>query len=259
VSGDYRPDYYDLFHDDHGGDVFFYRRLALECGGDVLELGAGTGRIVLPIARAGVTVWALELDQGMLATLRLRLEDESAAVRGRVKLHEGDMADFDLGRRFSLVQIPYRAFLHNRFRNQQLSCLRACLRHLEPGGLLAFNVFHPSLEEMSRSYGANAGRWRWVDERPWSDGGTVLLSEAVLFDPAAQLVTSRLRYDRFDADGRLVCSDLEKLDLAYLYPGDLLALLSEVGFTEVRIDGDFDGRPFTADGQELVVRARRLR
>lgn len=254
----YHPEYYDLFHDDHGGDIFFYRRLAATCGGPVLELGAGTGRVVLPIARSGLEICALDSSAPMLEILHRRLAGEPESVRELVSVVVADMADFDLSpRRFPLVTIPYRAFLHNRTPERQLACLKRCLAHLEPGGLLAFNVFHPSLDEMARSHGANAGRWRWVDEQPTDDGGWILLSEANLYNPGTQQVTARLRYERYDASGALTGTVMERLDLAYLYPGDLRDRLREAGFVEVRVDGGFDGQPFTSDGQELVVQARR--
>ena len=253
----YHPDYYDLFHDDHGGDLFFYRGLAADCGGPVLELGAGTGRVVMPIARAGIEVVALDSSAGMLEVLRRRLSDEPPAVRELVSCVVGDMAAFHLDRRFPLIQIPYRAFLHNRTPQAQLSCLLCCMEHLEPGGLLAFNVFHPSLAEMTRSHGENAGRWRWVDEQPTDDGGWILLSEATLYNSGAQQVTTRLRYERYNDQGRQISVDMERLELAYLYPGDIRDRMREAGFVEVRIDGDFAGQPFTTDGQELVVRGRR--
>lgn len=253
----YHPDYYDLFHDDHGGDIFFYRKLASERGGPVLELGAGTGRVALPLARAGLEVWALDMSEPLLGVFRKRLEREPRDVRARVTILSGDMRDFRLGRRFAMIQIPYRAFSHNRSRADQLACLRCCMAHLEPGGLLALNTFHPSLTDMTQGHGPHAGRWRWVDERELDDGGWVVLSEAVLFDNADQLFSSRLRYERYDRSGRMVRVDMERLDMAYLFPGDIRELMAAAGFVDLRIHGDFDGRPLTADGQEMVIQASR--
>jgi SAM-dependent methyltransferase len=252
----YDPELYDLFHP-HGrddSDVVFYRELALETGGPVLELGAGTGRTLLPIARAGIEIHGLDTSTRMLAALRRRLLDEPEPVRARVFVGEGDMRAFALERRFAAVLIPFRGFLHNLSRDEQLACLRACRSHLAPGGLLALSVFHPSIEITGA--GAFSGVWRWRGERSTADGGRVALSECTSYDTARQRLSARLRYERYDATGRLSSAHLHCLELSYLYPGDLRALLVEAGFGEVDIRGGFDGGPFTDERQELIVRAR---
>lgn len=253
----YDPVLYDLFHphEQEDSDVAFYRDLARERGGPVLELGAGTGRTLLPIARAGVEIHGLDTSPRMLEALRERLAAEPEPVRARVKIAEGDMRAFSFQRRFPVIQIPFRGFLHNRSRDEQLRCLRACLDHLEPGGVLAFSVFHPSIEIMGANAGAFSGVWRWRGERATADGGCVALSECTTYDTPNQLLSARLRYEKFDPRGRLEFAHLHGLELAYLYPGDIRSLLAEAGFGAVEIEGGFDGAPFTDDRQELIVRA----
>lgn len=254
----YDPDLYDLFnpHEQEGTDVDFYRELAAKSGGPVLELGAGTGRTLLPVARAGVEIHGLDTSRRMLDALRERLKNEPEPVRARVSVGEGDMREFELERRFAVVQIPFRGFLHNLTRADQLQCLRTCRAHLQPGGVLAFSVFHPSIEIMGANAGAFSGVWRWRGERIASDGGRVALSECTTYDTPNQRLSARLRYEKFDASGRLEFAHLHCLELSYLYPGDLRGLLAQAGFGEVEIQGGFDGAPFTDDRQELIVQAQ---
>src|SRR5688572_23755792 len=87
-------------------DISFYVEAAAKSGGPVLELGCGTGRILIPTARSGIEIAGLELSVGMLEACRRRLQAEPPEVRGRVSLQRGDMRDFDLGRSFRLVTIP---------------------------------------------------------------------------------------------------------------------------------------------------------
>lgn len=255
----YDPELYDLFnpHDRDDSDVNFYRELALESGGPVLELGAGTGRTLIPIAQAGVEIHGLDTSPRMLEALRQRLQAEPPELRALVHVDEGDMRDFDLDRRFAVVQIPFRGFLHNRTREDQLGCLERCREHLQPSGVLAFSVFHPSIEIMGASAGAFSGVWRWRGERPAPDGGRVVMSECTSYDTPNQTLSARLRYEKFDPRGRLEFAHLHCLELAYLYPGDIRSLLDSAGFVDVHIEGGFDGAPFTDDRQELIVRARR--
>ncbi len=252
----YLTDLYDVFHDDHGEDLSWYLALALEEGGPVLDVAAGTGRLTVPLAEAGLPVTALELDSRMLAELRRRARAAPKHVRDRIDSVQGDMGAFDLPKRFSTVQIPFRSFLHMLDRQRQLGCLRACRDHLVPGGRFAMNVFHPDDDFMADCRGPGERRWQWVDERPTDDGGWILLSEAVHFDHARQRFVSRHRFECFGADGRLAWVKLERNELAYLYPGDVRDLLQAAGFADIEIFGDFRRRPHRLVGQEIVAIAR---
>ena len=106
------------------GDIEWYCRKAVESGGPVLELGAGTGRVTIPIAEAGIRVSALDLDAGMLGRLRQKAATLPAEAQSRVTVHHGDMRSFALDEQFALVIIPFRAFLHNLTRDDQLATLR---------------------------------------------------------------------------------------------------------------------------------------
>ena len=103
----YQPDLYDAVTPASlQGDVEWYCRKAHESGGPVLELGAGTGRITLAIADAGVVVHALDASGAMLKVLESKLEVYAPEVRGRVHLVPGDMRSFELPERFALDHRP---------------------------------------------------------------------------------------------------------------------------------------------------------
>jgi ubiquinone/menaquinone biosynthesis C-methylase UbiE len=139
------------------GDVAFYLGLARQAaaaGQPVLELAVGTGRVAVEVARAGIEVSGLDLSPAMLSVARRK-----AAGLSNLSLVEGDMADFELGRRFGLVYIPFRSFLLLTSVEQQRACLACVRRHLEPGGRFALNFFNPDLPL------AQAG------SRPRSDAG----------------------------------------------------------------------------------------
>src|SRR5689334_17940916 len=91
-------------------DVAFFVEAAKEAGSPVLEVGCGTGRILIPTARAGINIVGLDLSPHMLAVCRERLKVEPEPVQSRVRLIQGDMRAFDLGETFTLVTIPFRPF-----------------------------------------------------------------------------------------------------------------------------------------------------
>jgi|KBSMisStandDraft_5_1062788.scaffolds.fasta_scaffold227531_2 SAM-dependent methyltransferase len=254
---DYRPDVYDITTDANmRGDEPWYRAKAKACGGPVLELGAGTGRITFGIADDGGEIWALDASRAMLDGLEGKLASRTDAVRRRVHVVQGDMRTFALEPRFALIVIPYRAFLHNLTDADQLACLRQVRRHLRPGGRLAFNVFHPSLEGMAKHAGPLTNVWRLGSTRPLVAGGCITESYAVSYDTPNRLIHAQQRYDEWDPIGTLVRSTLSRLTLTYLFPADIRRLLAETGFSDVRIYGGFDEREFSKDGDELVVEAR---
>jgi SAM-dependent methyltransferase len=254
----YNADVYDVMHSGSlSGDVEWYCRKAVDSGGPVLELGAGTGRIAIPTAAAGVDVTAVDLDGGMLAKLRHKVSALPANVQSRITVRQADMRSFALNEQYALLIIPFRAFLHNLTREDQIATLTCAHRHLRPGGELAFNVFHPSLEYMAAHAGPYAGAWRARQPIKLDAGGFVVYSEMTTYDTVAQRLQSLIRTEEFSSDGSLTRTHMMNLELAYLYPADVKSLLSETGFTLTRISGDFTGRPFERDGDELVVEARK--
>jgi len=128
-------------------DVAFYLEEAQAAGGPVLELGCGTGRILAPLARAGVDITGLDSSDGMLARCREAVGDLP------VLLVLGDMRDFQLERRFRLITIPFRAFQHLLTVQDQLACLACVRRHLEPGGRLILDLYNPWLEYLVEDRG----------------------------------------------------------------------------------------------------------
>ena len=250
----YQPDLYDVVTPSAlQGDAEWYCSQAQASRGPVLELGAGTGRITLAIAEAGVSIHALDSDAAMLRALQSKLALRPAEVQARVTVVPADMRTFDLSERFALIICPFRAFLHNVTESDQLACLERVRQHLRPSGRFAFNVFHPSLAFMSQHAGPLAGVWRVSDTHALPDGGWVVQSEASRYDTVNQVVHSLHRYDVYSLDGSLDRTSMLRLELAYLYPADIRRLLTLAGFRDVTVHGGFDGREFTREGEELVV------
>jgi len=142
-------DAYDLVLKDIPYGLDFYVALARAANGPVLDIACGTGRILLPCLQAGVDIEGLDLYEPMLRTLRAK----GAALGLSPRLHQADMSDFSLPRRFALIMIPFNAFIHNMTQEAQIGCLRLCREHLLPSGNLTFDTFFPSLEFVSTPSG----------------------------------------------------------------------------------------------------------
>src|SRR3989304_1249018 len=96
-------------------------------GGRTLELAAGTGRIAIPLAQAGISIAGLEISPDMLARAR-----QKSAGLGNIEWRAGDMCAFDLGEQFGLITIPSGSFQLLLETEDQLDCLRCVERHLAP-------------------------------------------------------------------------------------------------------------------------------
>jgi SAM-dependent methyltransferase len=123
--------WHDLENGSYVEDLGLWRDLAVVHGGPVLDVGAGTGRVTLDLARHGHTVVALDRDPVLLATLR---ERAGTLPVGAV---EADARAFNLGRRFPLIIVPMQTIQllgGPEPRAGFLACARA---HLEPGGVVA--------------------------------------------------------------------------------------------------------------------------
>lgn len=153
------------------GDVEFYAGLAREAAAAshaVLELACGTGRVAIPIAREGIEIVGLDRSPAMLALARAK-----AAGLANLRLIEGDMAAFDLGRKFGLIFIPYRSFLHLLTVEDQTDCLKCVREHLLPGGRLALDILSADSAVMAlrgfrrpeRGDFAVGNRARWSSRR----------------------------------------------------------------------------------------------
>jgi SAM-dependent methyltransferase len=219
-------------------DVDFFVAAARESGGPVLEVGCGTGRILIPIARAGVDIVGLDLSSSMLAVCRRRLGDESEVVQSKAELVQTDMRGFDLNRRFALVTIPFRPFQHLLTVGDQLSCLHSIHRHLIDGGTLILDLFNPSFDYLAnRPVGEEFGA---EPEFSMADGRRVIRRHrTVAQDRFNQINDVEILYDVTHPDGReerLV----QAVRMRYLFRFESEHLLARAGFAVEHLYADYD-------------------
>jgi len=228
-----------------GGDIAFYRALAREGGGPVLELGCGTGRALLAIANEGFPCTGLDASQHMLARIRAKSRFPN------LRLVHSPMQHFDLpGERFGLIFSAFRAFQHLYTVADQLACLSSVRRHLAPGGRFGFDVFAPRLDRTAKVEEPEV-----VDLRFSHDGEDIVRYATVSRDPAVQLLHVSFRYER-SRDGRVVGNECSSFRMRWFWRYELEHLLARAGFDEIAIYGDFDRSEISAESPAFVVVAR---
>jgi len=251
-------EFYDHYQIGLEGDVEFYVERATKAGGPVLELGCGTGRIAIPVARAGVEIVGLDRAPSMLAVARAKIAGLPREIRRRIELVEADMRTFALGRRFALVMIPYRAFLHMLTVEDQRACLRTVREHLAGDGRLVLNLFDPNVTVIAARLGAGAGMLRYARSfvHPASRR-RVLVWEAWQYDPVRQLVDGHFMFDELDAAGTVTTRHASPLTLRWIYQYEMRHLLELEGLAVEALYGDFRGGAFRQGGEQVWVARRR--
>jgi SAM-dependent methyltransferase len=220
---------YDLWSASVTEDVEFYVEEARAAGGTVVELACGTGRISVPIAKAGVRVIGVDGSAGMLAVDREHAEREGVDVDLRL----GDLRDPPVAERVPLVLIPFRSLLHMTTEADRLAALRAARALLTPGGRLVFDVFAPSPEDVEETHG------RWLEREQG-------IFERADWDEGERTLTLSVRRGE----------EASTMRLAWLSPAEWRLLLDRAGFDVEAQWGWFDRRPY-AGGEDVVFAAVR--
>jgi len=236
-------------------DVAYYVARAAEAPGPVLELGCGTGRVLLPMARAGAPVVGLDGSREMLARCRAKLERESPETRARVTLREGDATAFDLGATFPLVVAPFRLLQQLVSVDEQLRLLDRVARHLAPGGRFVFDVFNPAFASLVTDRSAE-----WVDtpDTRLDDGRTMRRAIRVpRVRWTEQVSETELIYYVSDTPGASPTRYVQTFDMRWYLPAELVHLLARAGLRVDQIAGDFDGAPLADGSPEIVIVAER--
>lgn len=238
------------------GDVEFYRALADEHGGPVIELACGTGRVAIPLAEAGHEIVGVDRSAPMLAIAEEKRRSAAADVAERFQFVEGDMRDLDLGRTFRLAIIAFRSFAHLLTVEDQRRCLATVHRHLEPGGILALNVFDPRLDLCLPGEAGDYPMARGTATLPDTGTTVEVVATTRANDPVRQLMVETWQFTERGPDGSVLRQELEELTLRWMYRYELHHLLELSGFELVAEYSDFAKSPPVYAG-ELVVVARR--
>jgi len=239
---------YDYEYRRRRADVTFYRELAKRRGAHrILEIGAGSGRVTIPLARDGHEIVAVDRSAAMLGRLRARVDALPAPVARRITVRQGDLRDFDVGERFPLVIAAFNVIEHLYTRGEVAACFARVAKHLAPNGAFAFDVQQPDLAWLLRDPAKRWARTRFTDP---TTGRVMFYSTNHDYDPVSQIALIRLYYE--PADGK-VATRVVKLSQRKFFPAELEALLAHAGFRLVERYGDFAGKPLDGSAESQVL------
>src|ERR1700675_1461467 len=217
-------------------DAPFYVELARKHGGPVLEIGCGTGRVLLLIAREGVEIHGVDNSAAMLDVLKTRIEKEPPEVSRRIVLHQGDMREFRLSGKYPLVIMPFRPLQHMHSVEDQVRGLTTAAFHLQGAGIFAFDVFYPKFDLIAKGVGEEVLELEWpADSGGNKSGGTKIVRRYIRkesVDKVRQMFQFTFIFRTYKGDN-LVREEAEPFALSYYTYPHLLALFLLAGLEVV--------------------------
>lgn len=242
------PQLYHAQHRAYKEDLPFWLDLAAQAGGPVLELGCGTGRVLIPLAKAGYRLTGIDRNPAMLRFLLANIDED---ISPKPQLVVADMCQFNLEAKFSLVILPCNTF-STLSENERIACLCCVHKALIPGGRFAVSTVNPgvlhSLPPCSRS--------EIEDEflHPQT-GNPVQVSSSWRRNKRAFIVT--WTYDHLLPDG--LVEHLVVENVHYIVPLDTqIDEIQRQGFSVDEYFGDFKRSGYAEDSPHLIILAAKM-
>jgi SAM-dependent methyltransferase len=243
--------FYDLDFGGLEGDLFMIEQFAARCGSPILELGCGTGRVLVPLARQGYQITGVDVSPNMLEAARRKVELEN--LSDRVALAQQDMRSLDLDGRFNLVVVAVNSFMHLLTTDDQLGALTRIRRHLNPGGLLLLDLFNPDLSQLLEFRGQVKLDKVMTDPET---GHRLMRFRTESVDLAQQTIRVTFLVDEVDDEGE-VRRTLFPFSMRYLFRYELELLLRHACLELEALYGSYDLDPFSSDSDKMIVVARK--
>lgn len=248
---------YDLDLAEDPGDLDLYLALAARDAGPILELAVGSGRLAVPLARAGYEVTGVDLDPAMLARAHAAAGRAGTATARRLRLVEADARTVRLpdAGTFALAYVPLNSIFLMGTRADQAAVVATLAAHLAPGGVAVVDAWLPAADDLGRYDGRLV--LEWVREDP-STGHVVTKSGAASWDAASGVVHLTTIFEEGPQGGtpaRWVRDDRMRL----VSPDELAGFAEAAGLEIETLAGDYDLGPIGPGAERVILVARRPR
>lgn len=241
--------YYDL-NPSLPDDVDFYRRRIRSPTTTVLELGCGTGRVLVPLAKRCARIHGVDASDAMIARCQRRLVQSGVGV-DRASAEVGDICHFDLGQEFDLITAPFRVFQNLETDADVDGAFETIRRHLAPGARCILNVFNPNRdrESLQREWLTNDEYLCW--ETAVEGDRVTCHGRNPRMDSEKTILFPELTYRTYRS-GKLVEEVTLPLVMRCYYPEEFERLIAGRGFRIRRRWGGYAGEAY-GHGPELVI------
>ncbi len=248
VSYDAWANMYDRTHSYLGDDIPFYLEEALQCGGPILEVGCGTGRVALSLANAGMNVVGIDISEAMISVAKDKLRAKKE-LKDKVTFLQRDMSAFKLDQKFALIITPFRSFQALLSVAEQRQALESFRQHLVPGGKLIIDAFVPDLEALVND--PSVLSYLSESRDPITNDLLVTWNRSYV-DTYNQILDVHHVIDVLSSDGRVSDSFYRDFQMRYIFRYELQYLIELAGFEFENLYGDFQRTPFDEESSEQV-------
>jgi len=244
------PHLYDLLFENLDFDLAYWMKVGREAKGPVLDLGCGTGRILLRLREAGIDADGLDASKPMIARLHEKAGLRDLDVRAVV----ADMREFKMPRRYARIFCAFNGFAHCETTEDQIRALRCCRKHLRPKGALVLHMSYPGHKYWSEPDDVPAFETEAID--PITDR-RFQLWDLRTKDPVAQSQRSRMEIRELDETGNIVKLHKFTTTQRWVYRYELELLFRAAGFSRWAVYGDFDEHPLRNPEDQMITWAWR--
>lgn len=234
--------FYDLVHGEYAAPetLAFYEKQIARCGAPVLELACGTGHYLIPLTEKGTDISGIDISGEMLERAAQKASERNVSI----DVQKGDIRDFELDRKFSLILLLGNSLQHLTTREDIEKCFDAVKKHLAPNGRFIVEVFNPSLKILTRNSDENV-----LDSVYETDNGKMSLTGKVNYDEATQI-----NYITWNYESVLTGESKEfTFTMRQFFPQELEALLHYNGFQIEEKFGDRSGEKFESSSPRQII------
>jgi len=234
--------FYDLFGEKE--DASFYISLAHKHGKKALELGVGTARLAIQLARSGFDVWGIDNSIHMLKAAENKITNLPEEVRRCIHLQYADVRNFNLNEKFDLIYFPSFSFDHLLSRNDQCSALKSIRKHLSSGGAYVFDLANISINQEKNGW--------FIQNKQLDDSQTVMRTGFRKVKLLHNIISINLWYELYE-DGLLLERYHEAGDVYIHSVESIRKLLKDNGFEITALYGSHDLKPFMDSSDMMVI------
>lgn len=227
-------------------DLQFYKKwLPKNKEAKILELCCGTGRLTVPIAKAGYNICGVDYTSSMLEQAKVKASEAGLEIN----FIEADIRSLNLQEKFDFIFIPFNS-IHHLYKNEDLfKALNGVKNHLKEGGLFLLDCFNPNIQYIVEG----EKEQRKIAEYTTEDGRAVLIKQTMRYESATQI--NRIEWHYF-INGEF--HSIQNLDMRLFFPQELDSYLEGAGFEITHKFGSFEEERFENKSEKQIFVCKTL-
>jgi SAM-dependent methyltransferase len=231
-------------------DILFYINQIRSRDQSILELGCGTGRVLLPLSSHCGYIHGIDKSDTMISICRDKL-NIAGIPKTKAQVEVADITSFNLGKKFDLIIAPFRVFQNLETEKEVSGLFKGVRSHLKDNGSCIINVFRPfgSRDEIIRSWSSPDETIDW--EVPYEDGKLACSNRKTRIDITNMILYPELIY-RIYQENKLAEEERLQIAMKCYWPEELINLIESYRFRIRAQWGGYNNEEY-GKGPELVI------